>query len=106
VLAAHAVVTFGRYRPWVAKATEHRVRVLVDHGQLRRDQMRLCGLTDKDVLAQLRHLGVGSLAELRYVLYETKGELTLVREHGEQVPDPELVRRGLADAAGFRAFAS
>lgn len=102
VLTAHTLVTFARYQPWVAKTTDHRVRILVAHGQLRRDQMRLCGLTDNDVLAQLRQHGVGSLSELRYVLYETKGELTIVHEHGENVPDPELVRQGLADAAGYQ----
>jgi uncharacterized membrane protein YcaP (DUF421 family) len=101
LLAAHAVVTVGRTHRWFAKAVDHRVRVLVDHGTLRRDQLRLCGLTDNDVLAKLREQGVGALAELRYVLYETKGELTIVREPGDGAPDPELVTTGLRDAAGF-----
>lgn len=35
------------------------------------------------------------------MLYETKGELTVVREPGTDEPDPELVRIGLQDAAGF-----
>src|SRR4051812_1424578 len=38
VLAAHALVTLGRSSRWFAKAVERRVRVLVDHGELRRDQ--------------------------------------------------------------------
>jgi uncharacterized membrane protein YcaP (DUF421 family) len=101
LLAAHALVTVGRAHRWFAKVVDHRVRVLVDHGRLRRDQLRLCGLTDNDVLAKLREQGIGSLAELRYVLYETKGELTVVREPGRGEPDPQLVRSGLADAAGF-----
>src|SRR3954471_7705788 len=99
VLAAHALVTLGRSSRWFAKAVDHRVRVLVDHGRLRRDQLRLCGLTENDVLAKLREQGVAELAELRYVLYETKGELTVVRETGAD--DPELVQAGLRDAAGF-----
>jgi uncharacterized membrane protein YcaP (DUF421 family) len=99
VLAAHALVTLGRSSRWFAKAVDHRVRVLVDHGRLRRDQLRLCGLTENDVLAKLREQGVSELTELRYVLYETKGELTVVRETGAD--DPELVRAGLRDAAGF-----
>jgi uncharacterized membrane protein YcaP (DUF421 family) len=101
LLAAHTAVTYARFRPWVAKATQHRVRVLVDHGEVRRDQLRRCGLTDGDLLAHLRQQGVDSLAELRYVLYETKGELTVVREPGTGEPDPELVRAGLADATGY-----
>jgi uncharacterized membrane protein YcaP (DUF421 family) len=101
LLAAHAVVTVGRTHRWFAKAVDHRVRVLVDHGTLRRDQLRLCGLTDNDVLAKLREQGVGALTELRYVLYETKGELTIVREPGGGAPDPELIATALRDAAGF-----
>jgi len=103
ILAAHTIVTFARYRPWVAKATDHRVRILVDHGELRTGQLRVCGLTEKDLFAQLRQQGVGSLSELRYVLYETKGELTVVRDRGVGVPDPEIVRAGLRNAAGHRA---
>lgn len=99
---AHALVTVARGNRWVAKAVDHRVRVLVDHGQLRRDQLRLCELTENDVLAKLRELGIADLADLRYVLYETKGELTVVRETGAGT-DGALVRAGLADAAGFDA---
>ncbi|MGY1608446.1 YetF domain-containing protein [Geodermatophilus sp. SYSU D00700] len=99
LLAAHAAVTLARGNRWIAKAVDHRVRVLVDHGRLRRSQLRACGLTENDVLAKLRELGIHEVGELRYVLYETKGELTVVRETGE--PDGALVRAGLADAAGF-----
>ena len=99
-LAAHAFVTLGRGNRWIAKAVDHRVRVLVEHGQLRRDQLHICGLTENDVLAKLREVGVRELAELRYVLYETKGELTIVRESGQQ-PNGSLIEIGLADAAGF-----
>jgi uncharacterized membrane protein YcaP (DUF421 family) len=31
ILVAHALVTFGRYLPWLTKLTDHRIRVLVDH---------------------------------------------------------------------------
>lgn len=100
LLTAHAVVTYGRLLPWFAKVVDHRVRVLVDHGTLRRGQLRLCGLTENDVLAKLREQGVYELSELRYVLYETKGELTIVREADAPTPDGRLVRIGLQDAAG------
>jgi uncharacterized membrane protein YcaP (DUF421 family) len=100
ILLAHAVVTFGRYLPWLTKLTDHRVRVLVDHGALRRRQLLLCGLTEADLFAQLRQKGVHRLDGLRYVLYETKGQLTVVQEDPGNPADPELVARGLQDAAG------
>jgi uncharacterized membrane protein YcaP (DUF421 family) len=102
LLAAHAVVTYGRLLPWLAKAVDHRVRVLVDHGRLRPGQLRICGLTENDVVAKLREQGVRDLSELRYVLYETKGELTVVRERDPRSPDGPLVQAGLRDAAGHR----
>jgi uncharacterized membrane protein YcaP (DUF421 family) len=98
ILAAHTLVMLGRYDARIAKLVDHRIRVLVDHGRLRRDQLRICGLTDDDLVSQLRQLGVHNLAELRYVLYETKGELSLVRE---QEPESELIAIGLNNAAGF-----
>lgn len=103
LLATHAVVAWGRRIPWFARAVDHPVRVLVHHGTLRRDQLRLCALTDDDVLAKLREQGVRDLSELRYVLYETKGELTIVREAGPGTPDGDLVRAGVEQAAGFPA---
>jgi uncharacterized membrane protein YcaP (DUF421 family) len=90
---------FARFDPRVAKLVDHRVRVLVDHGRLREDQLRICGLTENDVLSKLRQLGARELSELRYVIYETKGDLTVVRE-GER-PDASLVAAGLRDAAGY-----
>ena len=101
MLAAHWLATVGRFSSWIVKLVDHRVRVLVHHGRLRYDQLRLCGLTESEVLAQLRRHGVASVSELRYVLYETKGELTIIREPGDGTPDPELVRIGLRDAADF-----
>jgi uncharacterized membrane protein YcaP (DUF421 family) len=99
---AHWIAAVGRFNPWFVKLVDHRVRVLVDHGVLRSDQLRLCALTESEVVAQLRHQGVAILSELRYVLYETKGELTVVRESGTQTPDPELAQVGLLrDAADF-----
>lgn len=102
VLAAHWVFTMGRFSRAIAKLVDHRVRVLVDHGKLRRDQLLICGLTDNDVLSKLRQQGVNDLSELRYLLYETKGELTIVRE--SEITDdelPQLIRLGLHDATGF-----
>jgi uncharacterized membrane protein YcaP (DUF421 family) len=100
ILLAHALLTFGRYLPWVAKVTDHRVRVLVEHGRLRRRQLVVCGLTENDLFSQLRQQGAYDLGSLRYVLYETKGGLTVVPENAQDEPDPSLVSRGLRDAVG------
>ena len=85
---------------WLTKLTDHRVRVLIRHGQVRRRQLLVCGLTEADLFAQLRQQGVYELPGLRYVLYETKGELTIVHQSAAEGGDPDLVARGLKDAVG------
>ncbi len=99
LIIVHRLASLLRFRPVFGKLADHRVRVLVAHGQLRRDQLRLCGLTDNDLYAQLRQRGTFDLAQVRYVLYESKGDLTVVPEGLE--PVPPLARIGLEDAVGW-----
>ncbi|MFF9408124.1 YetF domain-containing protein [Streptomyces anandii] len=54
------------------------VRLLVVDGRLRHKELRRCGLTDADVLAVLRRRGVPRLADVRYLLYETKGAFSVI----------------------------
>jgi uncharacterized membrane protein YcaP (DUF421 family) len=100
LLAAHAVVTLARGQRWVGKLVDHRVRVLVVHGRLRRRELLVCGVTEHDLAAQLRQRGVFDLAGLRYVLYEAKGGLTVVPDDAPS--GAPLVREALDAAAGGR----
>ena len=98
IVAVHRLASLLRFSPLFGKLQDHRIRVLVVNGELRRRQLRLCGLTDNDLYAELRLRGVFNLGELRYVLYETKGGLSLVRKtEGDGLP---LVAAGLAAATG------
>jgi uncharacterized membrane protein YcaP (DUF421 family) len=54
-LLAHYLVTVGRFHPRFARLVDQRVRVLIDHGRLRPNQLRRCGLTEDEVIAQLRN---------------------------------------------------
>lgn len=54
ILAAHAAATVARSNRFLGKAVDHRVRVLVHHGRVRRNQLRICGVTEHDLFAQLR----------------------------------------------------
>ncbi len=98
IVAVHRLASLLRFSPLLNKLQDHRIRVLVLNGELRRGQLRLCGLTDNDLFAELRLRGVFDLRELQYVLYETKGGLSLVRKpQGEGHP---LVSAGLSAATG------
>jgi uncharacterized membrane protein YcaP (DUF421 family) len=98
IVAVHRLASLLRFSPLFGKLQDHRIRVLVLNGELRRGQLRLCGLTDNDLYAELRLRGVFDLRELQYVLYETKGGLSLVRKtQGGGLP---LVAAGLSAATG------
>lgn len=99
LVAVHRLASLLRFSPLFGKLADHRIRVLVADGELRRRQLRLCGLTDNDLHAELRQRGVFDVQELRYVLYEAKGGLSLVRRDEDDEP---LVTAGLAAATGFR----
>jgi uncharacterized membrane protein YcaP (DUF421 family) len=74
--------------------------VLVEHGRVRDRQLRICGITRSDLFAQLRQQGAYRLEDLRYVLYETKGALTIVPEDGRHTARQDLLAAALKDAAG------
>jgi uncharacterized membrane protein YcaP (DUF421 family) len=101
LVLVHRIASLLRFQPLFDKLFDHRVRILVEHGDLRRRELRRCGLTDNDLFAQLRQRGVFSLEHVRYVLYEAKGSITIVDEDVPGSPAPPLVEPGLEDAAGY-----
>lgn len=102
LLLLHRLTSLARFQPPFAKLTDHPVRILVADGQLRRHQLRLCGLTDEDLLAQLRQHGVFDLHAIRYVLYEAKGGLTIV-DAGHPEGGGDVIDAGLRSSANYRS---
>ena len=99
LVAIHRLASLLRFNALLGKLVDHRVRVLVVDAELRTRELRRCGLTDNDLFTQLRQRGVFSLSDVRYVLYESKGSITAVLR--DVRGDPELIRAGLSDAAGY-----
>lgn len=96
IIVAHQLISILRFRPLLARATDHRVGILIEQGELQHSQMRRAGLTEKDIFTELRLRGVFDLTEVRYLLYEPKGGMTVVRTG--QGPDGPLILAGLKDA--------
>lgn len=103
LVAMHRVVSVLRAQPLFRRLTDHRIRVLVAHGKVRRHQLMICGLTESDLLAQLRLRGVFELSDVRFVLYEAKGGLTVVTGAHPAAELPDLVRAGLREAVDVPA---
>lgn len=97
LLVGHRAVSVLRRRGWINRAVDTPPRLLVAHGQLCTQALERAGLTIGDVYALLREHGVSRLGDVAYLLYETKGAVTVVR-HGEDVGP--VVTAGL-DAAGY-----
>jgi uncharacterized membrane protein YcaP (DUF421 family) len=98
IIVVHRLASLLRFRPLLGKLADHRVRVLVADGQVRQHQLRLCGLTDNDLSAELRQRGVFDLNDLKYVLYEAKGGLSVVPKDTAAIP---LVDAGIDTAVGY-----
>lgn len=101
LVAAHRLVSLLRLRPSLRRVFDHPVRVLVLDGTLRSGELRRCGLTRDDVLAQLRQDNIDDLEDVRYLIYEATGKLTIVRR--DVVTTPPLVQVALDQSEGYRS---
>ena len=99
LVLVHRLASLLRFSDVLNRVTDHRIRVLVVDGRVRTLQLRMCGLTDNDLAAELRQRDVFDLSEVRYVLYETKGGLTVVP--WAAAPPHGLVDEGLDSATQF-----
>lgn len=97
LLVAHRVVAFLRRRGRAAWVIDHPPRVLMAHGELLGRELARAGLTPADVYGLLRQRGIADPAQVGYLLYETKGNITVIGAGAEPGP---LMRHGLA-AAGY-----
>lgn len=100
LVVVHRIVSALRFNAAVGRLLDHRVRVLVDERGIRRRELHKCAITESDLYAHLRQNGYFSLDDVRYVLYETKGALTVVPK---DVDHPSLVTVGLDNAAHWPA---
>ena len=102
LVAVHRAASLLRFNSILGKVADHRVRVLIADGEVRTRELRRCGLTDNDLFAQLRQRGVYSLGDVRYVLYEAKGDITVVPAAAVKgTQNPPLVEAGLEGSAGY-----
>ena len=97
LILLHRLTSLARFQPRLRRLMDHRIRVLIADGELQDRQLRRCGLTRDDVLAELRQRGQFDLNQIRYLLYETKGGLTIVPAG---TADTSLIQAGLSSSAG------
>lgn len=79
VLVAHSAVTRLRLHVGAARLLEHRPRLLVAEGRVLEDELRRCGLTRGDLDLLLRQHGVEELRLVRHLIFEPRGQVSIVR---------------------------
>lgn len=97
LLVAHRLVSVLRRRGVLNGIVDQPPRVLIERGRLRDEALGRAGLTRQDAFALLRERGIARLEDVDYLLYETRGAVTLVRRDQEVGP---VTHAGL-DAAGY-----
>jgi uncharacterized membrane protein YcaP (DUF421 family) len=90
VLLVHRLISRLRFRPALARLIDRPPRLLVADGRVLDAELRHCGLTRQDLFALLREHGVTELAALRYVVFEQRGRISIVRH--TDTTDPDLLR--------------
>jgi uncharacterized membrane protein YcaP (DUF421 family) len=95
LLLAHRGITLLRRHHLLGPLVDAPPRVLIANGNPQHRELAKAGLTLEDVLALLRVNNVTSIEDVQYMLYESRGALTIVTGDGPVGP---LVRDGLAAA--------
>ncbi|WP_222195417.1 DUF421 domain-containing protein [Modestobacter italicus] len=87
----HTVVSRLRLLPWVHRAIDPQVHVLVRDGEVDHRKLRRAGLLDSDLAALLRQQGVSDVGQVHLAVFESKGGvsvLTSPAEHPDSSTEP------------------
>lgn len=96
ILTMHAFVTWLRFFPGLAPIFDHRPRLLVAHGRILDRELRRCGLTYNDLFGLLRQHGITDLDQVAFVIFEQRGEISIVRNDAPAASEGHLVREIVA----------
>lgn len=101
ILAAHAAVARLRQHGDLGRLVDHAPRLLVSDGRVLAPALRSSGLTEADLFALLRQQGVLDLSEVRYVIFEQRGQVSVIRRPG--TPGASGLLTSVLDAAAAAA---
>jgi uncharacterized membrane protein YcaP (DUF421 family) len=90
ILVVHALLARLRMNRLFAGLIDHKPRILIAKGAIDQDALKRSGLTDGDLFAILRSHDVHQLSEVRYLVFEQRGMISLVRERDGALQDPLL----------------
>lgn len=87
LLGVQTAIAFGRSRIGLSTIVDNKAVLLMAGPTMLEDNMRRARITRDDVRAKLREANVRNYGEVRYVVLETTGDVTVVTGAGELEPD-------------------
>jgi uncharacterized membrane protein YcaP (DUF421 family) len=82
LFAAQAAVAWVRQREWGHRLVDNRPILLMDGGEVLRENLARAGLVEADLAAQLRVAGVRRSDHVRAVVLETSGDVSVIEGEG------------------------
>lgn len=87
LLGVQTAVAFGRVRFGLSTVVDNKAVLLMSGPTMLEDNMRRTRVTADDLRAKLRAANVRNYGEVRYVVLETTGDVSVVTGDGELDPD-------------------
>jgi uncharacterized membrane protein YcaP (DUF421 family) len=92
ILVAHSIIARLRYFPRVSGFVDHPPRVLVTNGKILERELRRSGLTREDLYGLLRQHGYTSIDDVKLVVFEQRGKISVVSRGAGENRTSDLIR--------------
>ncbi|HUG84225.1 MAG TPA: YetF domain-containing protein [Euzebya sp.] len=102
LLSAQQGVAILRRRQAVHRVVDNSPLLLMDGPAMLEDNMRASDVTADDIFAKLREANVTRLDQVRYVVLETTGDVSVLHGASSEGPADEELLRGVVRDAGTR----
>ncbi|QDG53486.1 DUF421 domain-containing protein [Persicimonas caeni] len=83
---------------WVGNLVDNRPVLLMRHGEMFLDNMRSTGVTEEDLRSKLREANVLELSQVRAVVFETTGDISVLHTKDTDVELEGWLLEGVRDA--------
>jgi uncharacterized membrane protein YcaP (DUF421 family) len=87
LLVAQAIIAFGRSRAGFSRVVDNRPLLLMVGTEMIDENLRRARVTPDDVRSKLRGANVLNYGQVRYVVLETTGDVSVVQGDGHVEPD-------------------
>ncbi|QXP78870.1 MULTISPECIES: DUF421 domain-containing protein [Winogradskyella] len=84
------VATFRQWQP-IQDLVDNKPTFLMKNGQLLKDNLKKCKVTESDVKAKLREANVIQLSEVKAVVFESTGDISVLHGSDDKVVDAWII---------------